>query len=128
MAIRLGVALLLLALAFAMVADSSPTFDTTFGITSMAGSKGDGGLNAMQVSDGLVGDLIDEAEEMMMESETTRRTLAGRPSYISYGAMRRGSIPCNRRGNSYYGCNAHGRANPYQRGCTRISRCPRNTR
>ncbi|KAL3503203.1 hypothetical protein ACH5RR_037652 [Cinchona calisaya] len=125
MAIRLGVVLLLLALALAMVADSSPTFDSTFGITTMAG---DGGLEAVQVSDGSVGDLIDQAEEMMMESETTRRTLAGQQGYISYGAMRRGNVPCNRRGNSYYACNAHGRANPYQRSCTRISRCPRNTR
>ncbi|KAL3508688.1 hypothetical protein ACH5RR_028089 [Cinchona calisaya] len=120
MAIRLGVAFLILAMALAMVVDSSPSFDTTsFGLPSLVASA---------EGDGNVGDFIDEAEEMMMESGSTRRTLAGRQGYISYGAMRRGNIPCNRRGNSYYACNAHGRANPYQRSCTRISRCPRNTR
>lgn len=122
MAIRLGAAILLLAMALAVLADSSPTLDTVFGLTSLAGSKGGDGLG------GLVADFIDEDEEMSVESETARRTLAGRPRYISYDAMRRGNVPCSRRGNSYYACNAHGRANPYQRSCTRISRCPRNTR
>ncbi|CAI9088682.1 OLC1v1023086C1 [Oldenlandia corymbosa var. corymbosa] len=123
MAIRLGIVFLLVALACAMVVNSSPTFDSAFGISSIATAKGDGGL-----SDVRVGDFIDDAEEMMMESESTRRTLRGRGRRISYGAMRKGATPCNRRGASYYSCNSHGAANPYRRGCSRIARCSRNTR
>ena len=42
-------------------------------------------------------------EEFSLDSEGSRRILAG-GGYISYGALRRGSVPCNRRGASYYNC------------------------
>ncbi|CAN1281082.1 Protein RALF-like 33 [Linum perenne] len=57
-----------------------------------------------------------------MESESARRILASR-RYISYGALRRNSVPCSRRGASYYNCRGGAQANPYHRGCSRISRC-----
>lgn len=61
-------------------------------------------------------------EELAMDSETNRRILAGR-RYISYGALRRNTVPCSRRGASYYNCRAGAAANPYSRGCNRITRC-----
>ncbi|CAL1397183.1 unnamed protein product [Linum trigynum] len=61
-------------------------------------------------------------EEFAMESESARRILAaGR--YISYGALKRNSVPCSRRGASYYNCHAGAQANPYHRGCSHITRC-----
>ncbi|KAJ0980663.1 hypothetical protein J5N97_008918 [Dioscorea zingiberensis] len=61
-------------------------------------------------------------EEFDLGSETNRRILAT-SSYISYGALRRDSVPCSRRGASYYNCRAGGQANPYSRGCSAITRC-----
>ncbi|KAL6613865.1 hypothetical protein ACP70R_036135 [Stipagrostis hirtigluma subsp. patula] len=52
----------------------------------------------------------------------TRREL-GRGGYISYDAMRRGQVPCNIRGASYYNCRPGAPANPYSRGCSAITRC-----
>nr|XP_043630995.1 protein RALF-like 22 [Erigeron canadensis] len=78
-----------------------------------------------QISNGhsqLVKDVIGNEEEIMMESESARRILAGR-GYISYGAMHRNNVPCNQRGQSYYDCNSRGEANPYNRGCNVITRC-----
>ncbi|WOH07617.1 hypothetical protein DCAR_0727050 [Daucus carota subsp. sativus] len=73
----------------------------------------------------LVGDVIDRDEEMMMESESARRNMAGQ-SHISYDALNKNRVPCNRRGQSYYNCNQTGRANPYRRGCTAATRCARH--
>ncbi|KAL8468794.1 hypothetical protein ACS0TY_031841 [Phlomoides rotata] len=67
-----------------------------------------------------------DEEEMMMESETSRRMLAQTSRHISYGALDRNRIPCNRRGRSYYDCYSHQRANPYTRGCSKITHCARN--
>ncbi|PIN18344.1 hypothetical protein CDL12_09004 [Handroanthus impetiginosus] len=77
---------------------------------------------------GLVADALDIDEELMMESESARRQLARGGGYISYGALNRNNVPCNRRGRSYYNCGGHQKANPYTRGCTRASRCARNNR
>ncbi|MCD9644489.1 hypothetical protein HAX54_032711 [Datura stramonium] len=74
---------------------------------------------------GLVGNCIDEEEEMMMESDISRRVLRGQGNYVSYGAMSRNNIPCNVRGASYYNCHGHQQINPYRRGCTQITRCAR---
>jgi hypothetical protein len=71
----------------------------------------------------LVGDLIREENEMLMDSESNRQTLSGR--YIGYGALRADSIPCGLKGQSYYDCNDRGQANPYRRGCTVITHCAR---
>ncbi|KAE8076756.1 hypothetical protein FH972_015383 [Carpinus fangiana] len=65
-----------------------------------------------------------ELEEFAMDSESHRRILATK-QYISYGALRRNSVPCSRRGASYYNCRAGAQANPYTRGCGAITRCRR---
>jgi|UniRef100_A0A2N9IB02 hypothetical protein len=65
-----------------------------------------------------------DLEEFAMDSESNRRMLASR-QYISYGALRRNSVPCSRRGASYYNCRAGAQANPYSRGCSAITRCRR---
>ncbi|KAF7822973.1 protein RALF-like 19 [Senna tora] len=61
-----------------------------------------------------------------MENEVMRRTLA-QARYISYDALKKNNIPCNRRGNSYYGCGTSQKANPYSRGCSVITHCARFT-
>ncbi|CAJ1941018.1 unnamed protein product [Sphenostylis stenocarpa] len=66
----------------------------------------------------------DDDAEFLMDSETSRRILAG-TSYISYGALRRNTVPCSRRGASYYNCRPGAQANPYRRGCSAITRCRR---
>ncbi|KAK6254517.1 Rapid ALkalinization Factor - like 6 [Theobroma cacao] len=62
--------------------------------------------------------------EFAMGSEIYRRILAT-TRYISYGALRRNTVPCSRRGASYYNCQPGAQANPYSRGCNRITRCRR---
>ncbi|EOA32472.1 hypothetical protein CARUB_v10015749mg [Capsella rubella] len=62
--------------------------------------------------------------EFEMDSEINRRILATR-RYISYGALRRNTVPCSRRGASYYNCRRGAQANPYRRGCSVITRCRR---
>ncbi|KAL5989841.1 hypothetical protein ACLOJK_010736 [Asimina triloba] len=76
---------------------------------------------------GSVGQCIDGEEEMSMESDITRRVLVQRKDrYISYRALRKNSIPCGRRGKSYYDCYTHIRANPYRRPCLKITGCLRD--
>ncbi|KAL9679153.1 hypothetical protein QQ045_017009 [Rhodiola kirilowii] len=117
MALRLGLVLLLLALA--MVVESSPNYSfDQFGVARLA-AMGDGGLK--------VGDLISYDEEKMMTSESERRILAQAKKYISYGALKKNSVPCNKRGRSYYNCNSRQKANPYRRGCSKITNCHRYT-
>ncbi|CAL8991449.1 unnamed protein product [Prunus brigantina] len=76
------------------------------------------------VSSRSAGGLIAEDEdlELPMESEISRRILATN-RYISYGALRRNTVPCSRRGASYYNCRPGAQANPYSRGCSAITRC-----
>lgn len=62
--------------------------------------------------------------EFAMDSESHRRILAT-TRYISYGALSRNSVPCSRRGASYYNCRPGAQANPYSRGCSTITRCRR---
>ncbi|XWS14077.1 hypothetical protein CRYUN_Cryun36dG0092400 [Craigia yunnanensis] len=62
--------------------------------------------------------------DFAMDSEISRRILAT-TRYISYGALRRNTVPCSRRGASYYNCQPGAQANPYSRGCSRITRCRR---
>ncbi|EEF49878.1 rapid alkalinization factor [Ricinus communis] len=66
--------------------------------------------------------LASNGEEFEMDSETSRRILAT-TKYISYGALQRNSVPCSRRGASYYNCQPGAQANPYSRGCSTITRC-----
>ncbi|XP_009604381.1 rapid alkalinization factor-like [Nicotiana tabacum] len=62
------------------------------------------------------------AGEFEMDSESNRRILAT-DDYISYGALQRNTVPCSRRGASYYNCQTGAEANPYTRGCSAITRC-----
>lgn len=43
--------------------------------------------------------------------------------YISYGTLRRDSVPCSIPGASYYNCQPGAEANPYTRGCSEITQC-----
>ncbi|CAK1365746.1 unnamed protein product [Cercospora beticola] len=43
--------------------------------------------------------------------------------YVSYGALQRNSVPCSRRGASYYNCKQSGQANTYGRGCNQNKKC-----
>ncbi|CAK9145566.1 unnamed protein product [Ilex paraguariensis] len=71
------------------------------------------------------GDETELGFEFEMDSEINRRMLAAR-RYISYGALKRNTVPCSRRGASYYNCRPGAPANPYTRGCSAITRCRRN--
>ncbi|GMY37384.1 protein RALF-like 19 [Fagus crenata] len=110
--------IIFLLLAFAMVVESSSSIHeaTKWGLTKIGTGS----------CDGAVGDCIGEENEMLMDSHHSRR-LARRRKYISYGALRANSIPCGRRGNSYYNCQRRQRANPYRRGCNIITHCARIT-
>ncbi|GMI76044.1 ralf-like 33 [Hibiscus trionum] len=61
-------------------------------------------------------------DEFDMDFEISRRVLQT-TQYISYGAMQRDTVPCSRRGASYYNCQPGAEANPYNRGCSAITRC-----
>ncbi|WOL15744.1 protein RALF-like 33 [Canna indica] len=61
-------------------------------------------------------------EEFELGSEVSRRVLAT-SSYISYGALKRDTTPCSRRGASYYNCRPGAQANPYSRSCSAITQC-----
>ncbi|XP_074571620.1 rapid alkalinization factor-like [Curcuma longa] len=61
-------------------------------------------------------------DEFDLGSEVSRRILAT-SGYISYGALRRDTTPCSRRGASYYNCRPGAQANPYSRSCSSISQC-----
>ncbi|GMH07742.1 hypothetical protein Nepgr_009582 [Nepenthes gracilis] len=65
-----------------------------------------------------------DGDEFELDSEINRRILAT-TKYISYSALNKNSVPCSRRGASYYNCRPGASANPYQRGCTAITRCRR---
>ncbi|CAM0949661.1 unnamed protein product [Alopecurus aequalis] len=69
------------------------------------------------------GDDDAEGELGSASAEAHRRFLQQNNGYISYGALRRGTVPCNRRGASYYNCRPGAQSNPYRRGCSRITRC-----
>ncbi|KAI4349954.1 hypothetical protein L6164_010493 [Bauhinia variegata] len=62
------------------------------------------------------------ADEFDLDSEINRRILAT-TKYISYGALQKNTVPCSRRGASYYNCRPGAQANPYTRGCSAITRC-----
>ncbi|PRQ42259.1 putative rapid ALkalinization Factor [Rosa chinensis] len=66
--------------------------------------------------------LVSGNDEFDLDSEINRRILAT-SGYISYGALQRNTVPCSRRGASYYNCQPGAQANPYSRGCSAITRC-----
>ncbi|KAF8648695.1 hypothetical protein HU200_064745 [Digitaria exilis] len=63
------------------------------------------------------------AEECVAGGGGTARRELWQSGYISYDAMSRGRVPCSYRGASYYNCRPGGPANPYSRGCSRITHC-----
>ncbi|GMI79337.1 ralf-like 33 [Hibiscus trionum] len=71
---------------------------------------------------GSVAECLAGEEFELLDSEISRRILAT-TRYISYGALQRNTVPCSRRGASYYNCQPGAQANPYNRGCSRITRC-----
>ncbi|XP_060219199.1 rapid alkalinization factor [Lycium barbarum] len=71
---------------------------------------------------GSIAECMAEEEEFALDSESNRRILATK-KYISYGALQKNSVPCSRRGASYYNCKPGAQANPYSRGCSAITRC-----
>ncbi|GMH24948.1 hypothetical protein Nepgr_026791 [Nepenthes gracilis] len=123
MASKIWIAVVLLALV--MAAESSTSFSETHWDLATRLSSGHGGLPTVQACNGQVGNCIEAEDEMMLDSEAGRRQLAMQSRYISYAALKRNSIPCSRRGHSYYNCRGNVRANPYRRGCTAITRCKR---
>ncbi|KAI6684924.1 hypothetical protein NL676_030837 [Syzygium grande] len=103
----------LIAIAAAATAQSSEVGQTGLGFVPAAvGSRCTGSL----------AECLSEEEEFAIDSESNRRILAT-TKYISYGALQRDSVPCSRRGASYYNCKPGASANPYSRGCSAITRC-----
>ncbi|XP_055823286.1 protein RALF-like 22 [Solanum dulcamara] len=124
MAIRpIFVFMLLATLAFAMMAESSLS-SSHFNdpVVSTLGHSTSGGFD--ELTTGRIGDTLFEDEEMMMPTESARRALNSR-DHISYRAMAKNGIPCNRRGASYYQCTRMQKIRPYRRGCSKITRCKR---
>ncbi|KAM7508314.1 hypothetical protein LguiA_018767 [Lonicera macranthoides] len=114
MGIRAGVILLILVAALAMVVESS----------SFKFKNTDWEMASTRTCNGPVGSCINQVEEMMMDSDSNRRSL-GRVRFISYDAMRANNVPCNQRGVAYYNCGVSNRANPYHRACTAATSCAR---
>ncbi|KAJ7972942.1 rapid alkalinization factor-like [Quillaja saponaria] len=71
---------------------------------------------------GSMAECMAENKEFEMDSEINRRILAT-TQYISYRALQRNTVPCSRRGSSYYNCKVGAEANPYARGCSAITQC-----
>ncbi|KAL3750094.1 hypothetical protein ACJRO7_011126 [Eucalyptus globulus] len=104
---------LLIAVAALSIADAQ---------SSEAGHLGFIPANGSRQCTGSLAECMSEEEEFAMDSESNRRILAS-SKYISYGALQRNSVPCSRRGASYYNCKPGASSNPYNRGCSSISRC-----
>ncbi|KAK9691925.1 hypothetical protein RND81_09G229200 [Saponaria officinalis] len=79
------------------------------------------------VCNGAMGEcLVEDELEFELDSEINRRILATQGSYVSYGALNKNKVPCSRRGASYYNCQPGAQANPYSRGCSKMSGCARS--
>lgn len=113
----LQVHIIFLAAALASLATAAHAAEHPF-YAGMTGSYGMG--------KGLVADSMDHIDQDMKMDDPIRRYL-GSAGYISYGALARNKVPCNQKGKSYYNCRQHEAANPYNRGCTRITSCARST-
>ncbi|KAB2623094.1 protein RALF-like 24 [Pyrus ussuriensis x Pyrus communis] len=97
---------------------------THFPICNGVSLKGSGIEAAMAGRSGCSEKLGECMTEPEMESESSRRILAMQTKYISYGTLKRDSVPCGTPGASYYNCHAVA-ANPYNRGCEVITGCAR---
>lgn len=112
MEFKVCLVVLLLALAMVAAVESSKIQDASWGLKHRHDTN--------------VGDIIGEENEMLLDSEASRRQLAQRGRFISYEALKKNNVPCGRRGNSYYNCNNRQQANPYNRGCSYITHCARH--
>ncbi|KAJ3681896.1 hypothetical protein LUZ60_014469 [Juncus effusus] len=117
MAVRVTLVLSLLLLSSILSATSSP-LDGSFPLTFINSDDASDDI----LSTGKIGDFVDEELGADLDA-LVRRGLAGNVRYISYDALKKDRVPCNRRGNSYYNCMRTTRANPYRRGCSIITRC-----
>ncbi|XP_004244368.1 protein RALF-like 22 [Solanum lycopersicum] len=118
--------MLLATLAFAMVAESSFSSSSSFfndPVVNSLGHNTGGGLDEWMTT-GRIGDTLFADEEMMMPTESARRALNNQ-DHISYRAMSKNAIPCDRHGASYYQCTRMQKIRPYRRGCSKITRCQR---
>ncbi|XP_022721124.1 protein RALF-like 19 [Durio zibethinus] len=113
--------LMFLLLALAMVAESSTFHETSWGPAHFGNDDTSSCIGGHCIG------VEDVTDALMMDSETNRRQLAQTKRYISYGALKANSVPCNRRGQSYYDCQNRRKANPYNRGCSAITHCYRYT-
>ncbi|XP_074312257.1 protein RALF-like 22 [Silene latifolia] len=113
---RTALLILAIGLLLALISTVQSSVDFEVGFYSGGGRSG---------CKGTVGECLAEADEFEMDSDVHRRILA-QTRYISYGALNRNRVPCSRRGASYYNCRPGAQANPYRRGCSRISRCARS--
>lgn len=136
MTTTISIALLLVQFIFSvnLVSSSSSIIQFQGELQGAAGSGGD-------CSGEKVGECSPETEmemdsdsdsEMKKNSSSSRRVLwgggaaaASQKRYISYDALRRDNVPCNRPGIPYYNCHALPKANPYTRGCSVITGCAR---
>jgi len=116
--LALAVLLLLLAVAASASAAGGSHLDLDLGFLSSGG-------RSRRECRGTVGECLAEesALDLGESAESHRRALYGGGGYISYRALQRGNVPCSRRGASYYNCRPGAQANPYHRGCSRITRC-----
>lgn len=88
--------------------------------------------NAQMCSGLWVSNCITKGEMISTELSSSkgnskRRNLATGKRYISYDALKKNNVPCNRKGTSYYNCQSHQKTNPYKRGCSTITHCYRYT-
>ncbi|KAM6577854.1 hypothetical protein CsatB_029691 [Cannabis sativa] len=97
---------------------------TSLSATVEAGGGGEfiGWVRSKGGCDGSIAECLAEEEEFELDSESNRRILATK-KYVSYGALQRNTVPCSRRGASYYNCKPGAQSNPYNRQCSSISRC-----
>ncbi|XP_026444646.1 rapid alkalinization factor-like [Papaver somniferum] len=68
------------------------------------------------------GSTVGDCENDEMDSEINRRILET-TKYISYELLKKNSVPCSQKGASYYNCKPGAQANPYNRGCSAITKC-----
>ncbi|WOH15921.1 hypothetical protein DCAR_0935468 [Daucus carota subsp. sativus] len=98
---------------------------TILSISAVDASAASNSYLSFLPASGTVADFISDESEFDLDSDINRRILATRRRYISYGALSRNTVPCSRRGASYYNCRQGAQANPYNRGCSKITRCRR---
>ncbi|XP_026419785.1 protein RALF-like 19 [Papaver somniferum] len=81
--------------------------------------------SSTQTCNGLIGECIDEENELMMDSKISRRSLFQPKRHISYEALKKNRAYCGKPGMSYYDCHKPKQANPYTRGCSILTHCAR---